>query len=191
MNPKMGEGEKKSGIWVVLDKLKSRVAILIYFAGLIITPACSWLWNMYQHHQKEMVRAEIVLYMDNKMEAAKANKKGSFRSSLAEKIKREPDEIVAVFANMYKNYLEIIPMIEDLDSLNKDRDALAKYLIMVSRILWDELEDFEHRGVRFKLDRLNDIKYYMYKGYMHEAYLLTSKRRYFFKTAYGVERQCR
>lgn len=133
-----------------------------------------------QPYVKMAVKAELA--------DQKRSKESSYRYQKSHALGVPMDSLLIVDKIMYEAYRELEG---NIDSVNLDRSAVSIYLQVLSAYIWRELEQHKHKDVIFGISKRTGLTFYMYKGFIFEAYYKGSTDSYWFKDAYNVERECK
>ena len=130
----------------------------------------------------EIVKAEMI--------KLNQSKETSYRHTKAEAMGIPVDSLLIVDAQMYQTYIKMQNVFEDMDSVHMDRTAISAYLQDISMYIWRELDPVQYKGVRFGKSEETGLTFYMFNGFIFEAYYKGSTDSYWFKDSYGTEREC-
>lgn len=118
------------------------------------------------------------------------SKETSYRHTKAEAMGIPVDSLLAIDAEMYQTYIAMQKTFDEMDSVHMDRTAIAAYLQDISMYIWRELKPIQHKGVKFGRSDETGLTFYMFNGFIFEAYYKGSTDSYWFKDSYGTEREC-
>lgn len=119
--------------------------------------------------------------IDSAIAKAKLNQKNGFRGGIAVETGIPKEEVQSRVSAVVLGYPR-------LDSLYKvDKAAIMEYFALLSYFLYNELEDFEYKGQKMKMDENTGIHYWLYHGLIFECFKKGRPDAWFIKTSYGEE----
>lgn len=131
---------------------------------------------------KAMVKATVMEVAPEMVHRQVTQEKMSNNLSLGSQLTKEFD---CSREDLPKVIKALADQVQRLDSLDKDKAALEKYIKFLTFLAFRGMEDTISHGYELKYDSYHDVFYTYYHGFMFEVEYRRSTHKYYFETSYG------
>lgn len=160
---------------------------LAYIAipGALAAAWGGWIEFSYLLNKKIDIRmAEVAQpLIDSAVSKVILNQNNGFRGGISVETGFPKEEVTIRVSNLLLSY----PILDSMYKL--DKAAVYAFFRILSHLVYNELEEFEYKGQKMRIDENTGIHYWLYHGLIFECYKKGRPDAWFIKTSYDEEIQ--